>query len=607
MPSCDNDQLLPLPFSELWVVDFEFTTHSGGRQGPVCMVAIELLSGRVIRLWADELAELSEAPFDTGPNSLFVAYFASAEIGCFLALGWKVPDRILDLYCEFRAETNGTSLIAGRGLIGALAHYGLGAISATEKQDMIKLILSGGPWTSIQKGAIFDYCESDVRALEHLLPVMVPALTRSAQRLGWALLRGRYMAAVARMEWNGTPIDVHTLEPLRGEWDRIKLSLIEEIDKGYGIYDGLTFKSARFEDWLIRNDIPWPRLGSGALALDDKTFRQMAKAYSKVSPLRELRHALGTLRLNNLQVGPDGRNRCLLSPFHSKTGRNQPGSSKFIFGPSVWFRGLIKPAPGRAIAYLDWKSQEIAVAAAVSGDDVLWEAYSSGDPYMTFAIQAGMAPLEATKYSHKDIRNRCKAIVLGVQYGMGAESMALNAGIHLTEARELLLKHKSTYWRFWKWAEQNVNAALLGGTIYTRFGWPTRIGFGSEANTRSLLNWPMQSNGAEMMRLACCEATEAGLMICAPIHDALLLEASVEDIDSHIQKLTTIMQHASELVLGGGRVCGVDVDKIIYPDRYSDERGEVMWSWVMDILRDTNPGGISRGTPAESVGPGLSI
>jgi DNA polymerase-1 len=117
----------------------------------------------------------------------------------------------------------------------------------------------------------------------------------------------------------------------------------------------------------------------------------------------------------------------------------------------------------------------------------------------------------------------------------------------------------------------------------------------------------MQSNGAEMMRLACCEATEAGLMICAPIHDALLLESSEEDIDAHIQQLTSIMQHASELILGAGRVCGIDVDKVVYPDCYSDERGEVMWGQVIGILSQIDSGGISRGAPAESVGPGLSI
>ena len=148
------------------------------------------------------------------------------------------------------------------------------------------------------------------------------------------------------------------------------------------------------------------------------------------------------------------------------------------------------------------------------------------------------------------IRNRCKAIVLGVQYGMSAGSMAVSAGLHVVDARELLLRHKETYRSFWHWAEQNINAALLGGTLYTQFGWPICVGPGAEANPRSLLNWPMQANGAEMMRHACMMATEAGLMVCAPIHDALLLEAPADQIDNQVAQLKEIMKKASELVLG---------------------------------------------------------
>ena len=128
------------------------------------------------------------------------------------------------------------------------------------------------------------------------------------------------------------------------------------------------------------------------------------------------------MRLNEIPIGPDGRNRTLISPFRSITGRNQPSNSKFLFGTAVWLRGLIKPAEGMAIAYLDLASQEMAIAAALSGDAALWRAYSSGDPYMQFAIDAGLAPPGATKASHGPIRARCKAIVLGVQYGMGERS-----------------------------------------------------------------------------------------------------------------------------------------------------------------------------------------
>jgi len=570
------------------------------------MVALELRSGRCIRLWRDHLETLPEAPFDTGSDSLFLAYFASAEIGCFLALGWSLPKRILDLFTEFRTMTNGTSVIAGNGLLGALAHFGLSALAAAEKDEMRDLIISSGHWSSEQRIAILDYCETDVRALERLLPAMAGTMTSSTRRLGQALLRGRYMAAVARMEWNGVPIDMAMFQALRDNWDRLPVPLIRALDEKFGVFEGQTFKADLFESFLVRNDISWPRLDSGKLALSDDVFRQQAKANSQLAPLRELRHALSELRLNRLAVGEDRRNRTLLSPFRSKTGRNQPSNSRFIFGPSVWLRGLIKPAPGQAIAYLDWRSQEIAIAAALSDDGALWNAYSTGDPYLAFAKQAGLAPPNATKKTHKDTRNRSKAIVLGVQYGMSAESMALNAGIHIADARDLLQRHKETYWRFWKWAEQNVNSALLGGTLCTRFGWSIRLGAGSNANTRSLLNWPMQSNGAEMMRLACCEAVEAGLKICAPIHDALLLEAPADEIDDRIIQLRDIMQRASELVLGDGRICGVDVEKVIFPERYADDRGVVMWDRVMGILASVDPGIIQRGTPSESYGPVLS-
>ncbi len=41
----------------------------------------------------------------------------------------------------------------------------------------------------------------------------------------------------------------------------------------------------------------------------------------------------------------------------------------------------------------------------------------------------------------------------------------------------------------------------------------------------------MQAHGAEMMRIACVLAVERGLKLCAPIHDALLIESYVNEDD----------------------------------------------------------------------------
>ena len=160
------------------------------------------------------------------------------------------------------------------------------------------------------------------------------------------------------------------------------------------------------------------------MELSDSAFRQAAKAHACISPLRELRSALSDLRLSDLAVGSDGRNRCLLSAFRARTGRNQPSPSRFIFGPSVWLRGLIKPPPGFGLAYIDWSQQEFEIAAALSGDEAMMAAYHSDDPYLAFAKQAGAVPSSATRYSHKDKREQFKQCVLAVQYGMGPEALA---------------------------------------------------------------------------------------------------------------------------------------------------------------------------------------
>ena len=102
-------------FDEIWLVDFEFYQPEGERPKPICLVAREFRTNRLVRWCQEELSCHAAPPFDVSPNSLFVAYYASAELGCFLALGWQTPERILDLYVEFRCMTNGNGLPSGRG------------------------------------------------------------------------------------------------------------------------------------------------------------------------------------------------------------------------------------------------------------------------------------------------------------------------------------------------------------------------------------------------------------------------------------------------------------------------------------------------------------
>src|ERR1700733_3347086 len=330
-----------------------------------------------------------------------------------------------------------------------------------------------------------------------------------------ALLRGRSVVAGARMENRAIPMDVEALTVLRQSWTAIQSRLVERIDADFGVYQGTTFKEKRFEEWLHRNAIVWPRLLSGRLAMDDDTFRQVAHLYPRVEPLRQLRHAMSQLRLNDLAVGKDGRNRCMLSPFRARTGRFEPSTSKFIFGTSTWLRGLIRPQRGHGIAYVDYSQQEFGVAAGLSGDPAMKAAYTSGDPYLAFAKQAGAAPENATKATHTDVRELYKSCALAVQYCMEEVSLGGRIGQSRLHARELLRKHHETYKVFWRWSDAALDHALLLGYLHTVFGWTIHVG--PETNPRMLRNFLMQGNGAEILRLACCFATERGIGVCAPI------------------------------------------------------------------------------------------
>lgn len=431
------------PYREIWLVDFEFNGAPGDIPSPVCLVAQELRTRRVLRLWRDQLGQ--RPPYAIDEQALFVAFFASAELGCHLALGWPLPVRVLDLYAEFRCLTN-TPPVRLRSLVDALQRFGLDAAPLVAKDDMRELILSGGPWTTSQRVGIMGYCEADVAALRQLLGAMSSSID-----LDRALLRGRYMSAVAHMEHNGVPIDTGTLGRLRERWSVIQRALINAIDQPYHVYEGNTFKCARFQRWLARQGIAWPRLSSGKLDLSDETFREMARVHASVSPLHELRSTLARMRSLKLEVGSDGRGRTLLSPLSSITGRNQPSTTKFIFGPATWLRGLIKPPVGHGIAYVDWEQQEFGIGAALSGDAQMQQAYASGDPYLAFAKQAGAVPSDATKVAHRKQRELFKSCALAVQYGMGEVSLAQRIGRPVIEARNLLRLHRATYKTFWSW------------------------------------------------------------------------------------------------------------------------------------------------------------
>ena len=245
-------------------------------------------------------------------------------------------------------------------------------------------------------------------------------------------------------------------------------------------------------------------------------------------------------------------------------------------------RGLIQPEPGRALAYVDWEQQEFGIAAALSGDSVMQSAYISGDPYLSFAKHARAVPADATKESHPRERALFKTTILGTQYLIGPNGLGYKLGITLQEAEDLLEYHHRIFRQFWAWSDAVSDYGQLFGKLTAAFGWAMRVS--PATSLRTLRNFPMQANGAEMLRLACIFAVEAGVSILAPVHDAVLIESDEQEIDHAVSLTQAAMQRASKMVLAGFPLRS-EKRIIRHPERlHAEKLGGTMWRWIMESI-----------------------
>src|SRR6516225_12102152 len=309
---------------------------------PLCLVALEMRSGRLIRLRQDEIGRFP--PYRLDNDALIVGHMLAAEFGFHIACHWGEPACALDTYLEFRHYVNDGAVKSGDrekgffGVGGALRYFLEDEIDVVRKEEMRDRILKGPPFSAQEQRDIVAYCEDDVRALTRLLPHIVPTI----RSLPHAMFRAKSQWAVAQQERRGTPTDGPKLTRLRRHWHGMQVDLVTELDRPFGCYeieDGAAhWRKERFAAYVQRNRMSWPRHESGKLDETDQTFREMAGRYPQIEPLRELRYSLSKLRLNDLAVGNDGRNRTLLGAYGTKTARNAPSNSKYIFGPAKWLR-----------------------------------------------------------------------------------------------------------------------------------------------------------------------------------------------------------------------------------------------------------------------------
>ena len=111
----------------------------------------------------------------------------------------------------------------------------------------------------------------------------------------------------------------------------------------------------------------------------------------------------------------------------------------------------------------------------------------------------------------------------------------------------------------------------------------------ADTKTRTLMNFMAQAGGSDVMRLVSIVATECGITIAAPVHDAFWILAPLDELDTTIARMTEIMTEAGRRVTGGLPI-RVKVEAVVrWPQclgdvRAPDAKGQAMWCEVRELV-----------------------
>ena len=566
-------------FKKVLSVDTEFLMDLTGTipKKVICFVYTDIFTGEVTPKWENDVGS-SDRHFNYD-EVLLVCYNATAEVGCYLKQLHGKPCNIWDSFVENSRLYK--SMRSGKGALKLLTtaeHYDIeDKMSELEKENNLDLILRRGEYSSLVPGLysdderkkILEYCTADTEVLRKVFIKQVEDIEdknelkteEDFERELWQVCnRGYAVACVAQVERNGIPIDLKLVNEFNEYWPLVKNKLIRRYNEDLEVFtDDLKFNNVKFEELIKKNKLfNWPRLKSGTYS----TAKSVIKKYLHVPDMKkldEIRTLLNMTKLSSYTPSNDGRSRTSLFMFGTVTGRATPSTAKYPFNASKWARNFIKPALGTKLFYIDYSSQEPAIQGYLSKDPNKIAAYQSGDVYIHTAKLFGFAEPNAVRNPQTEaVRDMFKTIDLANTYGQGPFAVAEKLNVSVAKAKTLMIKYKETFKIYFKWLNDYIESGLHFKKLHTNRGWQRHIKDlfitreGKQKDIRnSLMNWPIQAHGSEVLREALMDLTDANFEVNALIHDAVLISIPIPESQERLEEAKKIMVDASIKIVGG--------------------------------------------------------
>ena len=601
-------------FEYLCVVDTEFKgdQDKGEINDPICVVIKELKSGQVHRFSGPKL----KLPYPAN-KTLWIAHNVIAEAQTFLSYGIKLPKYWWDTLIEDRKLKFGK--VQSHSLLAACGRYGIQTISEDLKKYFInKIILANETYTDEQMSKILDYCESDVEAgaalfLEQCKEIeKVKKFDGPEMIISQALFSGAAVACTAQVEFNGNHLNLELLKKIDDAFPYVKRKMIDELNAELDVYENDVLKQHKFDVWIERIGLAdvWPLTITGQYKTDEKTLDTYKDAHPDIRKFKLAQMFIGARKLKGFIVGPDGKARCSYRMYGLKTGRTNPSTAKHPFNAPKAMRNLIKAPKNKIMVNFDYRSQEVAIAAYLSQDPNMMAAVQKTDPYIHIAKLNKAVPDNATKKSHKAIRNLYKTTTLAALYGQGAVNMSKRMNLIIDYGQELFVKIKNTFPTYFAWAKTMFDKAIVNGYAETKFGWRYYFKPGELYNPRTFYNFPIQAHGSEMLRRALIDLTTAGIEVNALIHDGIVITLNRKNFRKEFIKAKKILINASIAILNEdsstNNFCDVDF-QTIRSGFIQEDADQNKFNRILELVDEYNPGNNSRGTQGTKSAPWIDI
>lgn len=570
--------------------DVEYRPSETGFPTIVCCCFLDVVTQSSYSFWVynDESAlEDLKQFFRESSGATLIGHSVEGDLISLKAAGIALDNPIIDTWVETKNLFNGRSdafaleQFKNYGLIDCLEFFSLPHRPKQQKEDMRKLILDNESYSEQQKTLILRYCEQDCVDVKDLY---LKISKESLFDTNFALYRGRSTLCMTDQTLAGMPLDADLYAQFKKNWPEILRSLQKKLrDQSVFGSDG-ALSNQRLLEALVRGGVQVIKTPSGKLKIDKESidfYKLQTTEFNELFYYLDLKRRV---RFGDLNLGTNGRNHFRQRPFGTTTSRNIYSKDSVLNLPEALRSCLITPPKDRAIIQCDYKSQEIGVAACISNDEAMIEAYNKEDFYLEFAKMAGAVPPHATKKTHPIERSSFKICALAVLYGGGCELIAKQARISLDRARELVSAHKKIFNEFWRYQEKSYLTFKDRGYISSRLKWYIHASPYTKSGT--ILNFPMQANSAEIMRVVGIRSKEKGYPLVGSLHDGFFFEVPEKDIESSKHIFQKILRDSSAEVLGGFPL-KVDI-KIIKHKEYfepEDEEKRVLKKLILDLLR----------------------